>query len=111
MALALALCLLGGAIFYVDLAGRRGQALPHWAPAEAAAWLRTNGSLAAAGGALAVGILGVLVAAGARRRPSAAGPPAEVRQRRLQRRKDATPMRPRPVDPAAAGTGAKVSLP
>jgi hypothetical protein len=72
MALALALCLLGGAIFYVDLAGRRGQALPHWAPAEAAAWLRTNGSLAAAGGALAVGILGVLVAAGARRRPSAA---------------------------------------
>ena len=68
MALALTLALVGAAIFFVELSTQTGRGLPPWVSTQATAWLRANGLSLAAGGALLVGMLGMLAVRAARRR-------------------------------------------
>jgi methyl-accepting chemotaxis protein len=79
MALALALALLGAATLYVELAARSAAVPAGWVPAEVAAWLRADALPVLAGGALLVGLFGVL-AVGAARRGVAAVPSPELRE-------------------------------
>lgn len=79
LVLAFVLVLTGAAILYVELAARSGAPLPPWIPGALPTWLAANGLPLVAAGAIAVGLLGLLVVRGASREavPPPVAPPVD----------------------------------